>query len=77
MSFPLDGHWNGQNTSDKKQGIHSICVPIRDILEGLVLELCVYYISISCGTYMGGKGLKKPNHPETVASFLYLIQLKE
>ena len=60
-----------------KNKVFTRSVPIRDILEGLVLELCVYYISISCGTYMGGKGLKKPNHPETVASFLYLIQLKE
>ena len=40
-----------------KNKVFARSVSTRYILEGLVLKLCVYFISISCGTYMEGNGL--------------------
>ena len=40
-----------------KNKVFDRSVPTRGILEGPILNLCVYFIRISCGTSMGGKGL--------------------
>ena len=58
-----------------KNKVFARSVPTRYILEGLVLKLCVYFISISCGTYMGGKGLTLRSSFTYVKLFLNFCQL--